>query len=164
MRPTPRMTTSAVRPYHQLFCRERFADRTAARLRFAREAFVTPGRLLAARRQPGCMPGVLGHRQGASQREIHPCERQHQHACAREPTARETPGRTVVLDEHPVRMPRSARALNVRDGAARFVRDVEARAPEPPTEIEILDVHEVALVPAADDIERATTQPYRRTR
>jgi hypothetical protein len=36
------MTTIAVNAYHQLFWRERFADRTAARLRFAREAFVTP--------------------------------------------------------------------------------------------------------------------------
>ena len=46
----------------------------------------------------------------------------------------------------------------------RFVRDLEAGAPQPPAEVEVLHVHEVALVPAADRVERAPPQPHRRAR
>src|SRR3954468_15190655 len=67
----PAMTTIAVSPYHHVLLRDRFADRTAARLRFAREAFVTTSRLVAGRVGPRCTPGVLGHREGASRSEIH---------------------------------------------------------------------------------------------
>jgi len=70
------MITIAVKPYHQLFWRERFADRTAARFRFAREAFVIPERLAAGGTPPGRVPGVLSHREKATRHEIHRRERQ----------------------------------------------------------------------------------------
>src|SRR5712691_1562178 len=113
----PAITTMAVKPYHQLFWRERFADRTAARLRFAREALVTPGRLAADGTPPGRAPGVLSHRQNATRREIQRRERQQYHSRAGETAPSESPRGPMVLDKHPVWTSRRARALDMRDGA-----------------------------------------------
>src|SRR3954468_4419039 len=99
----PAMTTIAVSPYHHVLLRERFADRTAARLRFAREAFVTTGRLAAGRTRPRCTPGALGHCKDASGGQVDRRERQRHDGCAGEAPPRETPRGPVVLHEHPIR-------------------------------------------------------------
>ena len=49
--------------------------------------------------------------------------------------------------------------LHVHDGAGRLVGHPPAEAAEAPAEVEVLDVHEVALVPAADRLERRTPEP-----
>src|SRR3954454_21046087 len=98
----PAITTIAVSPYHHVLLRERFADRTAARLRFAREAFVTTGRLVAGRTGPRCTPGVLCHCEAASESEIDRRERQDHHGRTGEASPRKTPRGPVVLHEHPI--------------------------------------------------------------
>src|SRR3982074_2049126 len=102
------MTTNAVSPYHQVLCRDRLADRTAARLRFAREALVTTNRLLAGRVGPDRAPGVLGQRQTASGQEIQRREREEHRRRAGQATACEGPRGPMVLGEHPVGMLRRA--------------------------------------------------------
>src|SRR3954466_11855727 len=111
------MTTIAVSPYHGVLCRDRLADRTAARLRFAREALVTGKRLPAGTVGSDRAPGVLGHRQTASGQQIQPRAGQEHRGRVREAAAREPPRRAVVLDEHPVGMARRAGPLYVGSGA-----------------------------------------------
>src|SRR5665213_2690793 len=140
------MITIAVKPYHHVLWRERFADRTATRLRFAREALVTTGRLVAARPAPGGIPGVFAHRHRAARGQIHGRERQENRPDPGEPPAGELPGRTMMLGQHPVRNSGRAGALHVGDRARGLVGDVEAAPPQAPAEIQILHVHEVAPV------------------
>src|SRR6478672_5411741 len=161
MSATPAMTTIAVRPYHQVFVRERLAERTAARLRFARESLGTASRLAAAAAITGCMPGMFGHRHGTSDGQVNRREREQYRGRAGEPLPSEPPRRPMVLDEHAVRRTRGARTLDVGDRTGRLVRDVVSRHPQAPAELEVLHVHEVALVPTARGTQRAASQPDR---
>ena len=57
-----------------------------------------------------------------------------------------------------------ARALHVHDGAGGLVADPPAEATQPPAEVDVLHVHEVALVPSPDRVERGAPEPHRRAR
>ena len=67
----------------------------------------------------------------------------------------------MVLGDHAVRVLRRRRALHVRDDGARLVPDTPAPTAELPAEVDVLDVHEVPLVPPADSVEGVTPQPDR---
>ena len=57
-----------------------------------------------------------------------------------------------------------ARPLDVDDLAPGFVGDPPAEAAEPPAQVDVLHVHEVALVPAADRVDRGAAQEQHRPR
>ncbi len=67
--------------------------------------------------------------------------------------------------EHPVRRPGGARPLHVHRPrrAGSYATSQPARA-QPPAQVDVLHVHEVALVPTADVVERAAAQEDRRAR
>src|SRR5215813_11084957 len=96
----PTITTNAVSPYHHVLVRDRFAERTAARFRFARESLGTASRLAAAGANSGCMPGMFRHRQAASEHKVNSREREQYRGRAGQPLACEPPRRPVVLDQH----------------------------------------------------------------
>ena len=72
--------------------------------------------------------------------------------------------RTVVLGDHPVGVRGRARALHVDGAPGGLVRDPPADPPQPPTEVHVLHVHEVALVPSPHRVEGAAPQVQERPR
>src|SRR4051812_25538229 len=108
----PAMTTSAVSPYHQSLVRERFADRTAARLRLARVDLAIRARLAAGAAGNRRAPRGLDYCRDTARGEIDGRERQQHRACAGEPPARKPPRRAVMLDQHPVRPARRRASLD----------------------------------------------------
>src|SRR5439155_8794988 len=77
---------------------------------------------------------------------------------------REAVERPVVLGDHAVRVLRRRRALHVRDDAAGLVADPPPPPAKLPAEVDVLDVHEVPLVPSTDGVEGVTPQPDGGTR
>src|SRR5262249_57023017 len=65
---------------------------------------------------------------------------------------------------HSVRVLRGRRALHVGDDRARLVADAPAPPAELPAEVDVLDVHEVPLVPSPHRRERGAPEPDGRTR
>ena len=72
--------------------------------------------------------------------------------------------RAVVLGDHPVGGLLAGETDGVDHPAGRFVGDPPPRAPEPPAEVDVLDVHEVALVEPTDGLERGAPQEHARPR
>ena len=109
-------------------------------------------------------PGLRAYRQDRARGEKHSRERQQRGARTGPSPSGELPRRAVMGDEHPVRTASGGRALNVPYDARGFVRDLPAGAAQSPAEVDVLEVHEVALVPAADGVEGTAPQPDRRAR
>ena len=80
------------------------------------------------------------------------------------PARREPVHRPVVLDDHAVGVALGAGALDVDRGAAGLVGDPPPEATQAPTEVDVLHVHEVPLVPAPDRVDRGAAQEDQRAR
>ena len=70
----------------------------------------------------------------------------------------------MVRDDHPVRVPSCAHAVHVHDRAFGFVGDAPSCAAEPPAEIDVFDVHEVAGIPSTHHVERGASPARSRRR
>src|SRR4051794_7388267 len=166
----PRMTTTAMatfQPNDPLRRRFglRYLDRMAARWFRVGDWGRATGRLPAA-------PRPIGARAQRPRRHLHQRPRRQQQRRREEQdasgtppaTAREPVGRAVVLDDHPVRMGCGARALDVERVTPRLVRDAPTEPAEPPAQVDVLQVHEVPLVPAAHRIDRRPPEEQERAR
>ncbi len=66
-----------------------------------------------------------------------------------------------MLDDHPVRVAGGADPLDVRHLARGLVGNPPSAPPEAPAQVDVLDVHEVPVVPAADARQRIASEPDR---
>ena len=102
------------------------------------------GRASAARARPSSTRGA--HRQ-----EARGAGRAAGAARPRQRRAAKRHARAVVLDDHPVRVrARCSRPGRARRAPAGSYATRQPDAPQPPAEVDVLDVHEVPLVPSAD--------------
>src|SRR5262249_1871724 len=116
------------------------------------------------RRLRSAAEGVIGHREQRPHREERRRERERETGPPAPGLRREPVQGAVMLGDHAVRMLRGRRALHVGDARARLVADAPAPPAELPAEVDVLDVHEVPLVPSPHRRERGAPEPDGRTR
>src|SRR5215207_2609483 len=154
----PRRPGVAVTGLRQLFpCRSRsscFASAVGKAVAAAMPRL--PGHLWRPR---SAAQGMVGHGELCPQREEHRRRRQREATGPAPALRREPVERPVVLGDHAVGVLRRRRTLHVRDDRPRLVRDAPAVLPELPAEIDVLDVHEIPLVPSADGRQGLAPQP-----